>query len=405
MSIISEISVGDVNYYVVDDFPDHTAPKGSVSIRKNNYSTRMYLNNDGGTTWLKTISPEYGEMFFNGNTTQRNTGQNAWSSLSDLTTTVGDLKGFNVSSNLLTYTGNTTIKVSTSISTTIRGGNTRWMDYELGISKNNITPSLYHGSTNIGNAEWVKINSNRFTEITNGNFFTGGIRWINRQSGGNANDRSYAPRHLNISVHKIDEADTIFVEDWETNSFSTNNWILVNSTTNVWVLGTAENNTNGGSYSAYISNDGGTTAAYTITTANISHMYKDFVIPNNNGDVVLSFDWKSWGENAAGVSQYDFGSVNMVDTGTTPTADVEVSTALVTLTNGIPSGNGRIGATTNSGKFNLGYGGADSNWRRESINLSNYKGQTKRIVFSWINDASVGNQPPFVIDNIKLDIY
>jgi hypothetical protein len=31
-----------------------------------------------------------------------------------------------------------------------------------------------------------------------------------------------------------------------------------------------------------------------------------------------------------------------------------------------------------------------------------YSGQTWRIIFSWTNDATVGTNPPFVLDNIEV---
>lgn len=405
MAILENISVGDVTYYLVDDVPTHSASKGSVAIKKNTYESRVYVNNDGGTTWLKCLNGEYGEMYFSNFTTLRDTTQNTWSSLANITSLEGNLYGFGVTTNQLKYTGDTLSKFFTTISTTVRGGTAKWMDYEIGQSLNNIVPPLYQGATSIDNATWVKINSNRNVSIVNGQFLIGGVRWLNRESGGGAADRSYTARNMNITTHKIDEADTYFLENWETNSFTGNSWNVVNDTVNVWVVGTAENSTTGGTYSAYISNNGGTSATYTLTNAEVSHFYRDFEIPNVVDGVHLVFDWKSWGENAAGASQYDFGAVVMADTGTTPTAGVEVSTTQATITNSKPTGNGRIGAVTNLGKFNSAYGGADNTWRRENINLTNYKGQTKRIIFTWVNDVTAGNNPPFVVDNIKIQFF
>ncbi len=69
-------------------------------------------------------------------------------------------------------------------------------------------------------------------------------------------------------------------------------------------------------------------------------------------------------------------------------------------------GNGRIGADDNLGKFNLNYGtNPGTTWNVETIDLTDYVGQTKRIVFTWNNDGSVGVDPPFVVDNIKIIGY
>ena len=188
------------------------------------------------------------------------------------------------------------------------------------------------------------------------------------------------------------------VETWEGGTFTNNGWTVVDDpgTVNKWVVGTAEQSPSGetGSYAAYVSDNGGSSANYTITDLGITHFYKDFTFTSAS---TLSFYWKCWAENAAGSTQYDYGTVVIADTSTTPAANSEVST-----TQASAGGNGRIGSTTNLGKFNEGYGGSDSNWRFESIDLSSYAGLTKRLIFTWRNDGSVGDQPPMVIDNIKI---
>jgi hypothetical protein len=221
-----------------------------------------------------------------------------------------------------------------------------------------------------------------------------------RETGGGPTTRQLLKKYAQIDVVKIDEPFTKidFSEDWESSGFTQNSWTVVNDTTNVWVVGQAENNTSGGTSSAYVSDDGGTSASYTITTANVSHFYKDIVIPES-GELV--FDWKCQGENAGGVTQYDYGAVVITTTGTTPVAGTEVTT---TQTDGAATT--RIGAEDNDGKFNLNYGtNPGTTWNTETIDLSAYAGQTKRLVFTWKNDGSVGTDPPFVVDNIKIFEY
>jgi hypothetical protein len=223
--------------------------------------------------------------------------------------------------------------------------------------------------------------------------------WVNNGSSGTNPPMSIDS--LRISYYVIDEANTVSnsnVETWEGGNFTDNGWTVVNdgATVNNWVVGTAEQADSGetGSYSAYISDDGGATASYNITDTGISHFYRDFTF---TGATSLEFYWKCWAENAAGVTQYDYGTVVITDTGTTPTAGSEVTT-----TQSAGAATTRLGATTNSGKFNEGYGGSDNLWRKETISLNSYSGQTKRIVFTWVNDGSVGDDPPFVVDNIKI---
>ena len=198
-------------------------------------------------------------------------------------------------------------------------------------------------------------------------------------------------------------ANEIFLinDSFETGTWDS--WTLVNGTTNIWMIGS--NAKFGSSYSAYISSDGSTNT-FTKTTAStvVSHFYKDIIIPSNAKFPKLKFDWRCNGENAAGTStSYDYGTVVITDATITPVADTELSTASATY-----SLNGRLGANTNQGKFNIGYRYTDAtaaftnNWFSETIDLSGYVGLTKRLVFSWKNNTSTGLDPPMAIDNIQV---
>lgn len=406
MAIISNTSVGNTTFFEVDEIPTHLGALGDISIYKN--LGRIYINTDGGTTWLKTIVRDYGSMYFVGNTTTRDTTQDTWTSFDGLTWTLGDSSGFDMLTNgRLRYTGDKNIKVISKFTSTITAGENQWLDLEAAVAFNNFIPPIYQGGTAIDDSRRVSITSNRVETVTNGNFFQGAVRWVASEGGLlPVPDAAFAPRNASITVRKIDEADTLFEETWESNSFATNGWTVVNDDTNEWVIGTAENNTPSGLRAAYISDDGGASATYSINTPNVSHFYRDFEIPGGINSAILSFDWKSWAENAGGATQYDYGAVVLTNTSTTPTVGNEVQTTQASTDgNGNPTGNGRIGAVSNLGKFNHGYGGTDNNWRSEIVDLSNFIGQTKRIVFTWLDDSSAGNDPPFVLDNIKLEIF
>jgi hypothetical protein len=413
MAVLSEISVGDIRYYTVDDIPSHLAPKGSIAILYNSMNkARFYKNIDGSTNWSKLIDFIYGEASVTNSTVEYVADTDhvlgSWYVFAPSGTWVaGQMDGFSLQNTTqLTYTGDTSVKVIGEVSSTLRSGPSKWVEWLCGISKNLVVPTRFNGGFGQDNARTDNISAVGIFNMIKNDSLISGESPVTRESGGGTTTRSYLPKHSHIKVVKLDEGVNSFLENWETNSFSTNNWSVVNDTTNVWVIGTAQNITTGGSRAVYISNDGGTTAAYTVTVANISHIYIDLTIPSSANDALLVFDWKSWGENAAGATQYDYGTVNMVNTTTTPVAGAELSSAQATLDAlNRPTGNGRIGAITNLGKFNLGYGGADNTWRRESISLKNYIGLTKRIVFSWVNDGTVGNNPPFVIDDIKLVLF
>jgi len=130
----------------------------------------------------------------------------------------------------------------------------------------------------------------------------------------------------------------------------------------------------------------------------VSHFYKDITFGSSSTNITLSFDWKCGGEDGSGRTSWDYGAVVITDTTDTVTAGSEVIT-----TEASTGGNGRIGATTNSNKFNLDYGtNPETDWNNESIDLTAYAGETKRLVFTWKNDSSSGVNPGILIDNIMI---
>jgi hypothetical protein len=103
----------------------------------------------------------------------------------------------------------------------------------------------------------------------------------------------------------------LFSEDWESGSFSTNGWNVVNDTDNQWIVGSADKYA--GNFSAYISNDG-INPTYTVNQANVSHIYIDITFPNTLTEAILDFMWKGEME-----FNYDYGRVYLTDTTVTPT--------------------------------------------------------------------------------------
>lgn len=417
MSVLSKSSVGDIFYYVVDDFPTHVAPKGSVSILNGDVweGRALWVNNNGSNVWLKLIPDSHGEMFISDNTTTIDfdsqtaslTPPYSWYSwTAGDTYTEGDVLEYTkftdaTFGDALRYTGDTLTRVIVTQMSTNRGGTAKWMGWRFGPAKNFTVPTQWNEAYANDNAATTNCASVRLLEMNQNDSLVPAISPIQREGGGGAATRSWIPKHCELIIEKVDEAlkRDNFVEDWESSGFTENSWTVVNDTENIWVVGQAENN--GGTSSAYVSNDGGASATYNINNAEVSHFYKDFTFPSDVTSLYLTFDWKCQGENAAGATQYDYGAVVITTTGTTPVAGTEVSTTQAT-----DGGNGRIGADDNLGKFNLNYGTTPgTTWNSELIDLSDYIGQTKRIVFTWNNDGSVGTDPPFIVDNIKIIEY
>ncbi|MCX7955367.1 MAG: fibronectin type III domain-containing protein [Bacteroidales bacterium] len=161
------------------------------------------------------------------------------------------------------------------------------------------------------------------------------------------------------------------------NNFELNGWNVSNGTqVNQWVVGTSPNGPSGNC--AYISNNGGINWNYDISSASVVHFYRDVTFPTGETEIYLSFLIKGMGEGVT--TTYDHLKIFLVDVSTTPTAGTKLTS-------------GQIGTA-----FNL-----LSDWIRVTLRIpSTNAGTTKRLVFSWENDNSVGTNPPIAIDNILL---
>ncbi|GHV14724.1 hypothetical protein AGMMS49938_11370 [Fibrobacterales bacterium] len=172
-------------------------------------------------------------------------------------------------------------------------------------------------------------------------------------------------------------AELFFTEDFE----GAPKFTMVNSgQTNQWVVGTAT--ANGGTKSAYISGDGGTTYGYEAWYASsVVHLYADITFPELTGSddgYNLSFDWKGEGD-----GYNDFLKVYVVETSTFPDAGLQLTNTL------------------------LGTYTGEIHWQKAYITLpASYSGTTKRLVFSWRNDASSGSgSTPIAIDNVEVGVW
>ena len=168
-------------------------------------------------------------------------------------------------------------------------------------------------------------------------------------------------------------------------------WTLVNgSQTNKWVLGTAQNNTPSGTKSIYISNNNGTAAAYTITSASVVYAYCEFTL--QPGQYAISFDWKCYGE-----STYDYLLAALVDSTVTLTAGTALPTG-VTNASMTAAGWTNLGPTGGSYiKMNL-----SSTWNTQTATFTITTAGTYRIVFVWRNDTTTGTAPGACVDNVQV---
>jgi hypothetical protein len=161
-------------------------------------------------------------------------------------------------------------------------------------------------------------------------------------------------------------ADTIFTEDFEG---SVTDWKFGDAgQTNKWEHGTAT--ANGGTYSAYISDDGGTTAGYDQSYTQASWLEIKIDLAGFD-DASLAFYWRCVGEKTS-YNVYDYGEVYINDGVDHLVSDIQE------------------------------YVDNDS-WTQETgLDISAYVGDSVTLKFKWYNDASSGTDPGFCVDDILL---
>ncbi|GHV72416.1 hypothetical protein FACS1894201_01460 [Bacteroidia bacterium] len=231
-----------------------------------------------------------------------------------------------------------------------------------------LTATVLPANATNQNVTWSSSNTSIATVSNNG--------LVTAVSGGNATitvttaDGSHTATCATVVEGKV----APFTETFESgSSTSLSGWAFANgSQTNKWYIGTATSYN--GTKSAYISNNSNSNA-YTISSTSVVHLYSDITFPTSSEAYTLTFYWKGNGE-----SRYDDLTVYMLTTSTTPIAGTSLS--------GIA----------------LGTYNGQSSWQQARITLpaATYSGTTKRLVFTWRNDGSMGTQSPIAIDDIAI---
>ena len=168
---------------------------------------------------------------------------------------------------------------------------------------------------------------------------------------------------------------------------SENGWAFVNGNlTNAWAYGEATNN--GGTHALYISNDGGTTNAYTINSAAMVYATKLFNF--EAGTYVFSYDWIANGENYS-----DYLRVALVPSTVQLVASTSSPSDFGTTT--LPTG---WIALDGGSKLNL-----KSDWQSYvSSEIEIATAGSYMMVFAWRDDTSIGTNPPAAIDNVSIEM-
>ncbi len=163
---------------------------------------------------------------------------------------------------------------------------------------------------------------------------------------------------------------------YEQNFETSNDLGFANGTlTNAWCWGSATNN--GGSKAMYISNDGGTTNAY--STNSTATVYASKLFNFSQGTYTVVYDWIAYGE-----SNCDYVRVALAP----GDVDFTAGTSAPSIPNTwivLDGGN----------KLHL-----KDSWQSQTAEVA--VNGTYTMVFIWRNDSSTGTQPPAAIDNISI---
>ena len=173
-----------------------------------------------------------------------------------------------------------------------------------------------------------------------------------------------------------------YTMDFETDDSSC--WRFVNGNcTNQWTIGTAtDNSASGSGHALYISNNGGTSNFYDISTASTALVYRTLQLEAR--DYIVSFDWKANGE-----TDYDYLRAALIP------ASVALSTNDTWGYASLPTGYIPL---DNNAQLS-----GQSMWNTRSVNVSISSPGYYNLVFFWHNDNNTGSNPPAAIDNILID--
>ncbi len=161
-----------------------------------------------------------------------------------------------------------------------------------------------------------------------------------------------------------------------------NGWTIVNGTQpNRWAINTAADAQHG-SQAIYITRDCNASPPpheYTINATSAVHFWRDITLPAGQSCMYISAYIKVQGERGF-TGDKDYLDVFVAPTSVTPTAGSYVS------------------STYRLAQYLL----FSSSWQQISLCYCGTPGQTYRLIFSWVNDGSVGTQPPAALDQIHV---
>lgn len=177
------------------------------------------------------------------------------------------------------------------------------------------------------------------------------------------------------------DANHPYSQDFEAN----NDWGFTNgSQTNKWSWGSATNN--GGTKAIYISNDNGTSYAYTLNSTTV--VFASKLLNFEQGTYTFSFNWQAKGEGSS-YTQYDYLRAVLAP------GDVEFTAGSLPSDVGFKTLPDNWIALDGGQQLNLQDG-----WQSQTAEAT--ISGTYTMVFVWRNDSGSGENPPAAIDNIDI---
>ena len=169
-------------------------------------------------------------------------------------------------------------------------------------------------------------------------------------------------------------------------TFAANGWTNSSSANNPWVIGTAVSSAPIAGNSAYISNDGGVTNAYTPANNASNFFWRDVTVPAGEGVIQLTFNWICQGESIWDNWQVFYAPTTVVPNGSTTHPGSGATNVPAGIAGATWLGNGNLQGTVQTATIFL---------------PTSLAGTTFRLIFHWKNETG-GVQPPASIDNISL---
>ena len=199
---------------------------------------------------------------------------------------------------------------------------------------------------------------------------------------GDNNYSSWSPRLYFKTTEQVPSIGDGWTDNFEGSDCE---WTLENgSCPNVWTWGTAANN--GGEKALYISNDQGTTNAYTTGTYTIVYATRTFFF--DSPKYTFQYDWRAKGE-----SGYDYLRVALIPT----TEQLSANT-----NNTLPSG---FSTTSLPASWIAVDGGSKLNTidTFQTVNKTvKVPAGVYKVALIWRNDNGGGTQPPAAVDNFSI---